>query len=70
MVNENDEEWQRRVVHRRNGVNHVLNSPAYITLAGLGVRVVGPDPEDRSLSKRAWEKEMQLWVRAIKPLID
>lgn len=70
-----EEDRQRRLQKRWNGVNAVRNSPDYKFLAGLwdqGV-VIGPpaskhDPADERVSKRTWEKGMEQWRHEVRAL--
>ena len=55
--------WQRRLAHRIAAVNHVKGSAKY---AASRSRPRTPNPYDRSLSKRQWEKSMQAFHRALR----
>jgi len=67
-----EEEWQRRMEKRRNAVDIVKASSEYLSCAQTqpcgdeesarwaeAMRM--PDPEDRLISKRAWEEEIRQW---------
>ena len=58
-----DSDWDRRHQHRIAGVGYVKSTAQYINY-GDG-RPKTPDPMDRSLSKREWEKSVQLWRSAL-----
>ena len=63
-ANEDDEEvWQRRMAHRVEGVAAVMRSDDYTraTADPQAPRPRTPDPTDRRLSKRAWERCVQQW---------
>lgn len=70
-----EEDRQRRLQKRWNGVNAVRNSPDYKYLAGLwdqGNMVAPPaskhDPADEKVSKRTWEKGMEQWRHEVRDL--
>lgn len=62
-----EEDLDRRREHRYNGVEAVKRSPEYQAMKKIqanDVSVVAPqtpDPNDLSVSKRSWEKEMMEW---------
>lgn len=63
-----EEVWRRRSAHRAAGVAAVKRSADYIS-AAAGPRVPRPktpDPTDRKLSKRAWERGVQQWRMDLK----
>ena len=75
-----EEDWHRRLAHRREGVSAIKRSEEY-RCAIMGLRLskrarlwfaggppmpTTPDPTDRSLSKRAWEKQVQSWRNVLK----
>ena len=65
--------WQRRFEHRRAGVLAVkygnIYSDVHWRSINFGVRrPSSPDPVDRSVPKRAWEKGMQDWRKELKRL--
>ena len=44
---------------RENGIAHIKKTPAYIVVTVAGhKRSVTPDPYDKNVSKRAWEKSV------------
>jgi hypothetical protein len=53
--------WERRTRKRLNAVAHVLKTADYIEVLNRGLHVDAPDPLDRSVSKRSWEKSVQVW---------
>ena len=67
----NEEVWQRRSKHRAAGVEAVKRSADYITAAANPhvPRDKTPDPTDRKLSKRAWERGVQQWRMDLKPVV-
>merc|ERR1712039_379949 len=64
-----EEDWQRRIQHRSAAVHYIKSTATYQKLAvareqGLAeaaTRPRTPDPTDRSVSKRDWEKSVQKW---------
>ena len=61
-----EETWQSRQAHRTEGVLAVKRSPDYIAVTTDSLyehakKPRSPDPTDRRLSKRTWERSMQLW---------
>ena len=62
-VNEDDTIWRRRLAKRLAGVCAVKASPDY---AACCVRPTTPDPSDRTVSKRRWERSMQEFRRALR----
>ena len=62
---------ERRIRKRESGVACVRRSPAYVlaTVRNLP-RPRTPDPTDMTLSKRAWEKSVQLWRCALRGILD
>ena len=48
------------------GVMAVKRSPEYLALHCAKNRPPTPDPADRAVSKRSWERGMQLWRLALK----
>ena len=68
-ANEDDEEvWQTRMAHRVAGVAGVKRSDDYTraTADPQAPRPRTPDPTDRRLSKRAWERSVQQWRIGLK----
>ena len=54
--------WERRGSHRRAGIAAVKRSADYIAaLKRCGQRPTTPCPEDRTISKRSWERSVQEW---------
>ena len=64
-----EEDWQRRIRHRRAAVNHIKCTPEYVAANAHSSRPHTPDPEDRNVSKRSWEKSVQAWRRDLKHLV-
>ena len=59
---------ERKRMKRFNAVVHVMFSDDFVLTLCAGDYVEPPDPNDLSLSKRAWERSVQLWrsqLRAI-----
>ena len=57
-----EETWRNRCRHRQNGVCAVKRGVNYIIAEASGIhRPKSPDPQDRRLSKREWEKTVQRW---------
>jgi len=65
-----EDTWMRRIRRRSIGVATIKRSADYIDLMVTRSTqneddpsdgILTPDPEDRSLSKRAWESSMQEW---------
>ena len=67
VVTETD--WQRRIGHRRATVSYVKSTWEYKASAANSSRPSTPNPEDRDVSKRAWEKSIQTWRQDLKDLI-
>ena len=67
-----EEVWQRRMAHRAAGVAAVKRSPDYIsaTAAPHVPRPNTPNPTDRLLAKRAWERGVQQWRLDLKVLVS
>ena len=67
----NEEVWQRRSAHRAAGVAAVKRSADYISATADPhvARPATPDPTDRKLSKRAWERGVQQWRMALKSVV-
>ena len=66
----NEEVWQRRSAHRAAGVAAVKRSADYISAtAAMVPRPQTPDPGDRKLSKRAWERGVQQWRMDLKGVV-
>ena len=78
-VNSSHDEWERRVEKRLAAVAMIKNSPEYHkmiqrrgsaersgTASTLSNMPKTPEPTDRTISKRAWETQLQLWRAAIK----
>ena len=58
---------ERRIARRQAGVSAVKRTPAYIIVLCHNVpRAPSPDPNDMSLSKRAWERRMKDWRRDLR----
>ena len=68
----NEEVWQRRSAHRAAGVAAVKRSADYILAAADPnvARPRTPDPTNRKLSKRAWERGMQQWRMDLKIVVE
>lgn len=64
-----EEDWERRIRHRRAAVTHIKFTPEYVASNTHFSRPRTPDPEDRKLSKRSWEKSLQAWRRDLRSLI-
>ena len=67
----NEEVWQRRSAHRAAGVAAVKRSADYISATAdpMVPRPQTPDPGDRKLSKRAWERGVQQWRMDLKGVV-
>ena len=67
----NEEVWQRRSAHRAAGVAAVKRSADYISATADPhvARPMTPDPTDRRLSKRAWERGVQQWRMDLKTVV-
>lgn len=70
-----EEDRQRRLAKRGEGVASVKRKPEYQNLLNLEARGVvlldrprTPDPTDENLSKRAWEASMQHWREGLRRL--
>ena len=60
---DDEETWQRREAHRTAGVVAVKRSRQYliVTEDTENARPKTPNPRDRTLSKRGWERGVQVW---------
>jgi len=67
-----EEVWQRRSAHRAAGVAAVKRSADYISATADPhvPRPNTPDPTDRMLSKRAWERGVQQWRMDLKAVVQ
>ena len=67
----NEEVWQRRSAHRAAGVAAVKRSADYISATADPhvPRPNTPDPTDRKLAKRAWERGVQQWRVDLKAVV-
>ena len=61
--------WQRRIRHRRAAVTHIKCTPEYVAANAHSSRPRTPDPEDRNVSKRSWEKSVKAWRRDLQHLV-
>ena len=68
----NEEVWERRSAHRAAGVAAVKRSADYISATAdpQVPRPKTPDPTDRKLSKRAWERGVQQWRMDLKGVVQ
>ncbi len=62
-ISEDETIWRRRLAKRLAGVRYVKASPEY---AACCVRPATPDPFDRTVSKRHWERTMQEFRRVLR----
>jgi len=75
-LNGSEEEWQRRATKRRAIVEVTKELPAYKARRARRLQSDAadsprtPDPEDRQLSKRTWEKMIAEWRLSIKDTLD
>ena len=57
----------RRLRKRETGVGAVMKTPAYIIVTVVHkIEMPTPDPHKETTSKRAWERSMQNWRRALR----
>ena len=63
QLNDSEAIWNRRVAKRLASVRAAKASPAY---ALCSVRPATPDPFDRTVSKRMWERSMQEFRRSFR----
>ena len=55
------------MVHRKAGVRAIKRTPEYMAATrALVPRPRTPNPTDRTLSKRAWERSVQVWRKGLK----
>ena len=64
--NRDDSIWRRRLTKRLAGVRSVKTSLEY---AASSVRPPTPDPSDRTVSKRRWQRSVQEFRRALRDLV-
>ncbi len=62
-INEDETIWRRRLAKRLSGVRFVKATPEY---AACCSRPPTPDPYDRTVSKRRWERSLKDFRRAIR----
>ena len=62
--------WARRLRKRRAAIAHERRDPGTILLRILVPHLlpVEPDPYDRTVNKRAWERSVQDWRSELKEL--
>ena len=67
-----DPDWLRRSTRRQAAVAAIKKKQLYVNLTfarmqgtANGDEPTTPDPTDRLISKRSWEKHMQDWRRAL-----
>ena len=74
MPEASEEDWKRRIEHRTAAVEYIQTTNQYQRFSSdreKGVekehtdRPQTPDPEDRTVSKRDWEKSVQRWRMAL-----
>ena len=56
----------RRQIKRQAAVAAIKNTPAYIVVKARGRRSPTPDPEDRTISKRSWERSIMEWRKNLR----
>ncbi len=66
--NANNEVWAQRRTHRRAGYDAIARDGRYYILRLLAEMPVAPDPDDRTVSKRAWEASVQHWREQLQRL--
>ena len=67
------DDWPVRQRKREAGIYHVKNTAEYQRAQdGLSMRhrPATPDHTDRSISKRSWERGMQMWREALRAIVD
>jgi len=71
MPEASEEEWQHRVEIRRRQLDAGFQSKEYLWYVqhmkhcDVAELIVGPDPTDRSIAKRQWKYQLQLWRDAL-----
>ena len=65
---EKEDDRERRIRKRIEGLYSIQRTPAYILarLHGITLPELMPDPMDDSISKRKWEKSMMTWRAALR----
>ncbi len=62
-----EDERARQCVKRESAVHAVKKTPAYIiTVLCKAERAKTPDPHDETLSKRKYEKAVQIWRASLR----
>ena len=56
----------RRQIKRQAAVAAIKNTPAYIVVKTKGIRSPTPDPENRNISKRSWERSVMEWRKSLR----
>ena len=77
MVNTDDGEWARRCEHRNACLQRVRTEEFYLVAVFAAIdepqkfpRPVPPDPDDRLLSKRDWEKAMNDFRAQLRAIVS
>ena len=78
-INQCPDEWAKRHRKRLEAIaaakrsreyqeisNCMQENPAFLDYCQLMMKLTQPDPSDRSISKRSWEKAMQCWRRDLR----
>ena len=66
-----EETWARRLRHREAGLRAIKRSNDYVRVVALGVRrPQTPDPTNREIRKRVWERGNQQWRMELKRILD
>ena len=79
LINQCPDEWAKRHRKRLEAIaaakrsreyqeisNCMQENPAFLDYCQLMMKLTQPDPSDRSISKRSWEKAMQCWRRDLR----
>lgn len=61
--------WIHRFEKRRASVQAVRNTFEYKVCSVIGFEAQEPDPSDRSISKRSWEKLIIHWRRLLRDCV-
>ena len=64
-----EEVWNKRIWHRQNAIQIVKGKREYLHSREQPNRPTTPDPLDRNISKRDWEKGVQKWQAQLRSFI-
>jgi hypothetical protein len=70
-MNQEEDPWPRRLAKRREAVAAVQRSEPFLRVRDAGLSPwLPPDASSREITKREWEKAMQLWRQCLQRQVD